>query len=171
LSSDDEPLPASQVYLDTLGELYSQRYLNSWEGIIKDGAQLQLLLIEWKVNRPKIFHSYLRIDPACFDNLVTVIHDDEVFHNNSNNTQMPVDEQVAITLYRFGHYRNAASTMKVALWAGIGFGTVSLPNRWLKLCALNDSGIQHYDGHLMEQRQQQKLGWKSHPVQLGVMVG
>ena len=125
-SDDDEPLPASQIYLDTLGELYSRRYLNSWEGIIKDGAQLQLLLTEWKVNHPEIFHSYLHIDPACFDDLVTVICDDEVFHNNSNNPQMLVDEQVAITLYHFGHYGNAASTMKIALWAGVGFGTVSL---------------------------------------------
>ena len=58
---------------------------------------------------------YLHIDPACFDDLVTVIHDDEVFQNNSNNPQVPVDEQVAIALYCFGHYGNAASTLKVAL--------------------------------------------------------
>ena len=125
-SSSDQELPASQVYLDTLGELYSQRYLNSREGIIKDGTQLQLLLTEWKVNCPEIFRSYLRIDPTCFDDLVTVIRDDEVFQNNSNNPQMPVDEQVAIALYCFGHYGNAASTLKVALWAGVGFGTVPL---------------------------------------------
>ena len=126
-SSDDEDVPpASQVYLDALGELYSQRYLNSREAITKDGTQLRLLLTEWKVNRPEIFRSYLRIDPTCFDDLVNVIQDDEVFHNNSNNSQMPVDEQLAIALYHFGHYGNAASTMKVALWAGAGFGTVLL---------------------------------------------
>ena len=39
---------------------------------------------------------------------------------------MPVEQQLAIALYRFGHYGNAASTMKVALWAGVGFGTVPL---------------------------------------------
>ena len=39
---------------------------------------------------------------------------------------MPIDQQIAIALYHFGHYGNAASTMKVALWAGVGFGTVSL---------------------------------------------
>lgn len=39
---------------------------------------------------------------------------------------MPVAEQVAIALYCFGHYGNAASQMKVALWAGVGYGTVSL---------------------------------------------
>jgi hypothetical protein len=37
---------------------------------------------------------------------------------------MPIDEQVLITLYRFGHYGNAASTMKVAHWAGVSYGTV-----------------------------------------------
>ena len=39
---------------------------------------------------------------------------------------MLVAEQVAITLYCFGHHGNAASQMKVALWAGVGYGTVSL---------------------------------------------
>jgi hypothetical protein len=125
-SSDEEVPPASQAYLDAMGELYSKRYLNDRQAIIKDGTQLKLLLTEWKVNRPEIFRSYLRIDPACFDALVDVIQDDEVFHNNSNNPQMPVDEQLAIALFRFGHYGNAASTMKVALWAGVGFGTVPL---------------------------------------------
>ncbi|KAJ7092206.1 hypothetical protein C8R44DRAFT_816674, partial [Mycena epipterygia] len=42
---------------------------------------------------------------------VAAIRDDEVFHNNSNNSQMLVEEQVAITLYRFGHHGNSASTM------------------------------------------------------------
>jgi hypothetical protein len=56
----------------------------------------------------------------------TTIKDDSIFHNNSNNPQMPVAEQVAIALYHFGHYGNAASQMKVALWAGVGYGTVSL---------------------------------------------
>ena len=52
-----------------------------------------------------------------------------MFHNNSNNAQMLVEQQLAIALYRFGHYRNAASTMKVALWAGVGFGTVPLVSK------------------------------------------
>ena len=78
------------------------------------------------MNRPEIFRSYLRMDPSCFDDLVNVIKDDDVFHNNSHNPQMPIDEQLAIALFRFGHYGNAANTMKVALWAGVGFGTVSL---------------------------------------------
>jgi hypothetical protein len=39
---------------------------------------------------------------------------------------MPVEEQVAITLYRFGHDSNAASIQGVANWAAVGKGTVLL---------------------------------------------
>lgn len=39
---------------------------------------------------------------------------------------MPVREQVAICLFRFGHFGNASSTLKVALWAGVSYGTVRL---------------------------------------------
>src|SRR5205085_1718879 len=80
----------------------------------------------WKVNRPEIFRSYLRISPTCFDALVSAIEGHEVFQNNSNHSQIPVPQQLAIALYRFGHYGNAASTLKVALWAGVGYGTVQL---------------------------------------------
>jgi len=66
------------------------------------------------------------MDPSCFDDLVEVVRDNGVFHNNSNNLQMSVDEQLAIALYHFGHYGNAVSTMKVALWEGVGFGSVFL---------------------------------------------
>lgn len=133
-SSDDEPLPqTSEVILETLGQLYSECYLNSRQEINKDGPQLHLLLHDYKFNRPEIFRSYLLIDPGCFDDLVNVLKDDPVFHNNSNNPQMPIDEQLAIALFRLGHYGNAASTLKIVLWAGVGFGTVPLvTNRVLK---------------------------------------
>jgi hypothetical protein len=126
-SPDDELVPsASDVFLESLGELYSKRYLNERSKINKSRGNLQLLLTDWKLNRPKIFRSYLRITPQCFDDLVATLCHDPIFHNNSNNPQTPVDEQVAVALYRFGHYGNAASQMKVALWAGVGYGTVSL---------------------------------------------
>ena len=48
---------------------------------------------------------------------------------------MSVHEQVAIALYWFGHYGNAASTMKVALQFGVGYGTVLLvTTRVIKAC-------------------------------------
>ena len=38
--------------------------------------------------------------------------------------QMPLDEQLAITLFRFGHHGNAASVEAIAQWAGTSAGMV-----------------------------------------------
>ena len=35
-----------------------------------------------------------------------------------------MDQQVAILLYRLGHYGNAASLTKTGIWAGYGHGTI-----------------------------------------------
>lgn len=52
------------------------------------------------------------------------IENHHVFHNNSYNEQAPIQEQLAVTLYRFGHDGNAASTAAIAQWAGISEGSV-----------------------------------------------
>ncbi|KAG2738854.1 hypothetical protein P692DRAFT_201903961 [Suillus brevipes Sb2] len=82
------------------------------------------VLLGVKFSRSEIFRAYVRVTPDCFDVLVSTLQDDPVFHNQSNLPQMPVDAQLAIALYRFGHYGNAISTKLVALWAGVGYGTV-----------------------------------------------
>lgn len=122
--SDSDLPTTSEVLLGVVGTLYSRRYLVDREPIVKSGENLQLLLTEWKFSRPEIFRAYVRVTPDCFDVLVPTLQDDPVFHNQSNLPQMPVDAQLAIALYRFGHYGNAISTKLVALWAGIGYGTV-----------------------------------------------
>jgi hypothetical protein len=143
--SDEEMTPEEQ-YIHDLGELYSRRYLVDREEIPKSGEFLRLLLHVYKHSRPAFFRSYLRIDPDCFDALVATISDDPVFHNDSNNAQMPVEEQLAIALYRFGHYGNAASTLKVALQFGVGYGTVRLcTSRVMKACCsarFRDAAVQ-----------------------------
>lgn len=124
-SSEDMELPAlSQVFLAELTGLYSQRYINERTPITKTPVNMALLLTDYKTTRPEIFRSYVRIWPECFDTLLAAIKDDPVFHNNSQNEQHPVEEQLAIALYRFGHFGNGATTLKVALWAGVGYGTV-----------------------------------------------
>ena len=124
-SSEDTPVTTtSEILLDTLGDLYSKRYLNDRQSIQKTTSNMHLLLHEYRVSRPEIFHTYVRVTPACFDAILAAIHDDPVFHNNSQNAQHPVAKQLAIALYRFGHFGNAASTLKVALWSGVGYSTV-----------------------------------------------
>jgi hypothetical protein len=128
--SEDEEGP-SQVedHLCSIAALYTNHYYNTHGSIAKTGVNLQLLLEDYKINRPEIFRSYLRITPACFDDLVSIIKDDDIFLNNSNNEQMSVEHQVAVALYRFGHYGNSVSTVKVGLWAGYGYGTVRLATK------------------------------------------
>ncbi|KAF8816578.1 hypothetical protein BYT27DRAFT_7220661 [Phlegmacium glaucopus] len=120
-ASDD---PITEGIINSIEELYKDRYTGPRRDIPKTQENLRLLLDDYHKHFPDIFRSYTRITPECFDDLVNSIKDHPVFHNNSNNPQMAVKEQVAIALYRFGHYGNAASTMKVALWAGVSYGTV-----------------------------------------------
>ncbi|KIY45722.1 hypothetical protein FISHEDRAFT_76270 [Fistulina hepatica ATCC 64428] len=128
-SSSDDPdddLGPASYHLRQLAVLYANHYYNECRDIAKDHTLIHLLLEEWHNNHPDIFRSYLRITPKCFDDLIEAISDDSVFHNTSSNEQAPVVEQVTVALYRFRHYGNAASTRKVALQFGIGYGTVGL---------------------------------------------
>ncbi|KAL7283097.1 hypothetical protein ACG7TL_002522 [Trametes sanguinea] len=137
-SSDMEPLP-SEVLTEKLLELYSQYYWQERRKIDKTDGILHLLLGEWKASRPEIFRSYLRLTPECFDALVEAIRDNSIFRNRSNNHQAPVAVQAAIALYRFGHYGNAASVMKVALTFGVSYGFVQLAtSRFMSACCSED---------------------------------
>lgn len=90
---------------------------------------LHHVLVALKNERGDLFRQQLRINATTFDALVSAIEDDPVFSNNSNTPQTPVEEQLAITLYRFGHDGNGAGLQEVANWAGVGKGTVTLATR------------------------------------------
>ncbi|KAF7333256.1 DDE Tnp4 domain-containing protein [Mycena sanguinolenta] len=72
----------------------------------------------------KSFGSHLTHSTGLFTDLPVT-----VFSNSSNNAQMPVEEQLAIILFRFGHSGNAAGLQKVANWGGVAKGTVILVTR------------------------------------------
>ena len=74
----------------------------------------------------KRFQHMLRVSPYVFQVIVELIKDHPVFHNNSNNTQAPVDFQLAVTLFRMGRFGNAASLEDIAREAGCAEGTVEL---------------------------------------------
>ncbi|KAF8225665.1 hypothetical protein L208DRAFT_1207560, partial [Tricholoma matsutake] len=61
-------------------------------------------LHEWKYSEPVIFHAYLWVTPGCFNKLVKALRHHPVFQNRSSSRQMPIEEQLAIALYHFGHY-------------------------------------------------------------------
>ncbi|KIK79249.1 hypothetical protein PAXRUDRAFT_16432 [Paxillus rubicundulus Ve08.2h10] len=89
-------------------------------------AQLPHILTITKIQCPDHFRSILHVTPSTFDQLVAKLSLDPVFHNNGSYEQQPVEIQLAVTLYQFGHYGNAAGHSSVACWAGLGHGTVSL---------------------------------------------
>jgi hypothetical protein len=72
-----------------------------------------------------------------------MIETDPIFVNNSNMSQGPVSKQLAVALFRFGHYGNAASVEAVAQWAGVCAGTVVNWTRRVMLAflALHDFAI------------------------------
>jgi hypothetical protein len=72
-------------------------------GLPRGPSYLHHVLVTLKNERGDLFREHLRLDPTTFDVLVFEIQDNPVFMNRSNNPQMPVEEQVAITLFRFRH--------------------------------------------------------------------
>lgn len=117
----------SQQVQHTIQDMYAHRYQASRKERVPPGpAFLPHVLHTLKIARPDHFRDILRVNPTTFDKIVDKIKDDPVFFNNSNNAQLPVEEQLAITLYRFGHDGNGASQAELARWAGGGKGAVSL---------------------------------------------
>ncbi|KAF8224448.1 hypothetical protein L208DRAFT_1511540 [Tricholoma matsutake] len=89
-------------------------------------ARMHHVLFTLKSACPDQFHKEICVTPLTFDVLVTRLQNDIIFGNNSSHPQMSVEEQLAITLFRFSHDGNAASIQSVANWAGVGKGTVLL---------------------------------------------
>jgi hypothetical protein len=128
----------SGMLLQSLRQLYTTRYLEKHVRILKSTDTLHLILTEYKKNRPNIFCTFLWVSPTTFDALLAAICKHPVFENDSQNEQAPVEIQLAIALHRFGHFGNAASLLKVGIWAGIGWGTVDLYTRHVMVAVCSD---------------------------------
>lgn len=109
-------------YRELLDQISTTRVLNPAPPIPKS-SQLHLL-DHWRAHNPERFRRKLRVEPQTFDGLVSRIEDHPIFHNNSNNSQLPVYIQLYIFLFRAGHYGNASSPEDTAQWAGISVGGV-----------------------------------------------
>ncbi|KAI0702778.1 hypothetical protein C8Q76DRAFT_632870 [Earliella scabrosa] len=116
-----------RAYVD---KLYEDRYQVPRSRIPRpEQPFMHHVLHIYKLERPDLFRRELRVSPWTFDKLVAAISSDPIFSNDSPNSQFPVEQQLAIALWRFGHYGNAAGLQKVANWAGVGKGYVLLATR------------------------------------------
>jgi hypothetical protein len=115
-SDEDVVRPSSRKWTQTeIKVMYAHRYEAPRED--QHTCIMHHVLTIQKDFRPD--HS-LRISPMTFDKVLAKIAGDPVFFNKSNTPQQPVEEQLAVVLFRFGHYGNAASLQNVAKWAGVG---------------------------------------------------
>jgi hypothetical protein len=106
--------------------MYEDRYEVPCDKLPWGPSHIRHVLFMLKNMCPDLFREELWVSPLTFDALVTIIITDPVFGNNSFHPQMVVEEQLAITLYQFGHDGNAASLQGIVNWAATGKGTVVL---------------------------------------------
>ena len=109
-------------YHELLDKILTTRVLNPAPPIPKS-SQLHLL-DHWRIHNPERFRRKLRVEPLTFDSLVSRIKDHDIFHNNSNNSQLPVYIQLCIFLFCAGHYGNASSPEDTAKGAGVSIDGV-----------------------------------------------
>ncbi|KAJ7060787.1 hypothetical protein C8F01DRAFT_957757, partial [Mycena amicta] len=112
-----------------------------------------------KIQRPDHFGKRLRINPTTFDRLVHALEQDDVFRNNSELLQAPVEEQLAVALYWFGHDGNAAIQQGVADWAGIGKGTVGLWTKRVMTAVLRPDFLKKYVRYPTDEEKAEAQAW------------
>ena len=126
-SSIDEILAPYARMLNTIQALHDEvemaRVIDRQEGKMPKISQLELLHY-FAEDRVSLFRKKVRVDPPIFDDILDQISDHAVFHNQSNNRQLPVSVQLAIFLNCVGHYGNSSSPEDIAQWAGVSVGMV-----------------------------------------------
>ena len=130
---EDTTMPVrSHLQAFVHGELegmYTNRYEAPRDQHPRGPSFMQFTLDKYKTLRADLFRQDLRVTPETFDRIVDRISDHPIFFNNSTCPQAPVKDQLAITLFCFGHYGNAASLERVRKWAGTSKGLVKLATR------------------------------------------
>ena len=100
-----------------------QRYIAPRKPIAKAPPISDFLLHTLEDKR---FKREFRMSCEHFLKLCALVSNDEVFHNDSNHPQRPVEEQMMVTLKRLGCFGNGASVGMLATFFRLGEGTVEL---------------------------------------------
>ena len=99
----EEACSQFNIDINVMTTLLETHYINGQEHRVAKQGNMHLAW-EYAAN-PQDHHcflSMLRLSPTCFDILLSLIEDHPIFQNNSNVCQHPVEEQLAVTLYRLG---------------------------------------------------------------------
>lgn len=88
--TDEENDENQQALLQIMQWVCTYRYWTIREPIFRPSSILDNRLNE-KYHQPDLFRKAARMSPESFDALVSELEGADVFHNQSNNTQMPVE--------------------------------------------------------------------------------
>lgn len=98
-----------KIDLEILNAIKNTHYLHGHPCVPK----CENLSLAWEYAQSPTDHDHfinmLHVSPQVFETLLELIQDHEIFQNNSNSPQTPVQIQLAVTLYQMGQYRNGAS--------------------------------------------------------------
>lgn len=143
-SDDETTAPKIRTWIQQeIQSMYEQRYEEPRTRLPKPAESYLFHVLTRLKTHPEYFRLELRISPYTFDKLVAEISQDPVFSNNSETApQTPVEEQLAVALYRFGHDGNASGLQSTANWAGVGKGTVHLFTRRILTAILRPGFMQ-----------------------------
>ena len=114
INGDNTLRRCSHFVWDSIQQTYAEHYEEPREPIPRGPGTLKDVFKVYKERCPDYFRQELRISPHTFDCLIECLGNNPIFTNNSNNNQIPIDRQVAITLYRFGHHGNGVGLDKIA---------------------------------------------------------
>jgi len=122
---DAEALTAQLIQdLQILNKITNTRYLRARNRLPKAGNLHLAFTYAQNPSDYIRFTNMLRISPHVFHVLLSLIEDHQVFFNNSNVPQTPIEIQLAVTLFRMGRFGNAASLEDIARNCGISEGSV-----------------------------------------------
>ena len=122
IDTDEERSIILGTAADLLQIITETRVLNPH--LVNKCSQLDLILIDFKFHDPKHFQHNLQVSASTFDSLLEMIETHPVFLNDTYTSQSPVNRQLAVAMFWFGHNGNAASVEAVAQWAGVSAGTI-----------------------------------------------
>ncbi|EFP74151.1 hypothetical protein PGT21_050170 [Puccinia graminis f. sp. tritici] len=124
-SSDDEDFDSLELedLLHLLKAVTSVRYFAPRTTLQQAPPIHDFLLVRLEDRR---FKQEFRMSRDSFIMLCKRVADDPVFHNNSNNPQRPIEEQMMVTLKRLGCFGNGSSVGMLARFFRVGEGTVEL---------------------------------------------
>ncbi|OAV87838.1 hypothetical protein PTTG_03314 [Puccinia triticina 1-1 BBBD Race 1] len=126
-SSDDsdKDFEINQIYdlQTTLAALLSSRYLAHRNPVAKPPFIHEYLMHDLDEKR---FKQEFRMSRSAFLKLCDQVSNDPVYHNNSQNPQRHVCEQMMVALKRLGCFGNAASVGMMARFFRLAEGTVEL---------------------------------------------